>query len=75
MGSLFEALARDAYKAPKRDELIEKEQTVRLHRVLARSEIELIRQAGHMVHHADPEALARTVHDWQRPISRVVSHR
>jgi pimeloyl-ACP methyl ester carboxylesterase len=57
------------------DQLIEKEQTVRLHRVLARSEVQLIPQAGHMVHHIDPEAISRTVLDWQRPIRRVASGR
>jgi pimeloyl-ACP methyl ester carboxylesterase len=57
------------------DEVIEKEQTVRLYRALTRSDIQLIQNAGHMVHYVDPEAISRTVHDWQRPISRVATKR
>lgn len=57
------------------DEVIEKEQAIRLHAVLARSEIELVQQAGHMVHHVDPEAISRTVQTWQRPIMRIVGRR
>ena len=57
------------------DEVIEKDQTARLHRVLARSDIELIAHAGHMVHHVDPQAISRTVEDWQRPTSRVATLR
>jgi pimeloyl-ACP methyl ester carboxylesterase len=50
------------------DQVIEKEQTVRLHTVLPRSDTQLIPQAGHMVYHVDPAAISRAVHDWQRPI-------
>jgi hypothetical protein len=41
---------------------IENEQTVRLHRVLARSDMQLVPQAGHMVHYVDPQAISRTIH-------------
>jgi pimeloyl-ACP methyl ester carboxylesterase len=57
------------------DEVIEKEQTLRMHRVLGRSELRVIPQAGHMVHHVDPEAVSRTVDDWQHPTLRFVGQR
>lgn len=57
------------------DEVIEKDQTLRLHRVLSRSDIQLIQNAGHMVHQVDPEAISRTVQSWQRPTSRLASGR
>jgi pimeloyl-ACP methyl ester carboxylesterase len=57
------------------DQVIENEQTVRLHRVLARSDMRLVPQAGHMVHYADPEAISRTIHDWRQPILRSVGER
>ena len=57
------------------DQLIENEQTVRLHRVLARSDMRLVPQAGHMVHYADPEAISRAIHDWRQPILRFAGER
>jgi pimeloyl-ACP methyl ester carboxylesterase len=57
------------------DEVIEKEQTVRLHRVLGRSEIRLIDQVGHMVQQVEPQAISRTVLEWQAPIRRVAGNR
>jgi pimeloyl-ACP methyl ester carboxylesterase len=57
------------------DQLIENEQTVRLHRLLARSEMHLVPQAGHMVHYVDPQAISRTIHDWRQPILRFAGER
>jgi hypothetical protein len=54
---------------------IENEQTVRLHRVLARSDMQLVPQAGHMVHYVDPQAISRTIHYWQQPILRFAGER
>ena len=45
------------------DEVIEKEQTVRLHGVLARSIMHLVPEAGHMVHYAEPRMVSRTTAD------------
>jgi pimeloyl-ACP methyl ester carboxylesterase len=43
------------------DQVIEREQSRRLHKVLPRSVLHSIQDAGHMVHHADPAAIAQAV--------------
>jgi pimeloyl-ACP methyl ester carboxylesterase len=45
------------------DQVIEKEQTVRLHRVLPGSVMQLVPEAGHMVHYADANMVSRVVSD------------
>jgi pimeloyl-ACP methyl ester carboxylesterase len=43
------------------DLLIEREQSDRLHHAIPRSVLHIVQNAGHMVHHADPAAIARAV--------------
>jgi pimeloyl-ACP methyl ester carboxylesterase len=43
------------------DQLIEREQSDRLHHTISQSVLQIVQGAGHMVHHADPAAIARAV--------------
>jgi pimeloyl-ACP methyl ester carboxylesterase len=43
------------------DQVIEKEQTVRLHKVLSDSVMQLVPEAGHMVHYVDANMVSRVV--------------
>jgi pimeloyl-ACP methyl ester carboxylesterase len=44
------------------DHFIEREQSRHLHQVLPRSVLHFVKDAGHMVHYADPVVITRVVH-------------
>jgi pimeloyl-ACP methyl ester carboxylesterase len=56
------------------DHLIEKEQTLRLHEVLSGSIMQLVPEAGHMVHYADANTVARVVFDLTTGYAGFVNH-
>jgi pimeloyl-ACP methyl ester carboxylesterase len=43
------------------DQLIEREQSDRLHHTISRSVLHVVQDAGHMVHHAEPAAITQAV--------------
>ncbi len=50
------------------DQLIEKEQSDRLHVILRRSVMQTVPRAGHMAHYTDSELISRAVDDLQRSV-------
>ena len=50
------------------DQIIEAEQARRLHKVLGRSQLHLVRNAGHMVTYADSIAMAQAVQSLEAPL-------
>jgi len=51
-----------------RDQLIEREQSQRLHQALPASVLHFVQDAGHMVHHAEPAVIAQAVDRVRNPI-------